>query len=165
MWGMQNLVTQAPVESWAVGGVTLSHGRQGCPDMKYLKRNHFSGLKNTHVLSSFQSALFWPLSFVFKTFWYSLRCCEVKIVPRIQIRLQRLRGDPACGVLTCWMLTACRRDCGGLSAKYGLVALIPTCALKGQGSFDRWNVLEAVPRESQLRLERLKVSLLLFWKP
>lgn len=66
MWGMQNLVTRT-CGVLAVTGVTLPEPRQGCPDVKYLKRNHFSGLKNMHVLSSFQSALFWPLSSAFKT--------------------------------------------------------------------------------------------------
>lgn len=48
-------------------------------------------------------------------------------------------------------------------SKDGLVALIPTCAFKGQGSFDQWNVLEGVPSQSLLRPERLKVPLLLSW--
>ena len=168
---MQNQVTQAPVESWAVGGVTLPDRRQGCPDVKYLKRNHFSGLKNTHVLSSFQSALFWPLSFAFKTFSMSVDALVFTAMlggqdcPQDTNRAVEAEGWPS--LWGPYLLDADSTEEGlwWVISKDGIVALIPTCALKGQGSFDQWNVLEGVPSKSQLRLERLKVPLLLSWKP
>ena len=168
---MQNLVTQSPMESWVFGGVTLPDQRQGCPDLKYLKRNHFSGLKNMHVLSSFQSVLFWPLSFAFKTFSMSVDALVFTGMLRDQDCPQHTNwAAEAEGWPGLWdphLLNADSMEEGlwWVISKDGLVALIPTCAFKGQGSFDQWNVLEEVPSQSLLRQERLKVPLLHSWKP
>lgn len=124
-----------------------------------------------HVLSSFQSALFWPLSFAFKTFNMSVDALVFTVMLRGQDCPQDTnQAAEAEGWPSLWgphLLDADSTEEGlwWVISKDGLVALIPTCALKGQGSFDQWNVLEGVPSKSQLRPERLKVLLLLSWKP
>lgn len=95
--------------------------------------------------------------------WYSLWCCEVKIVPRIQIRLQRLRGDPAYGVLTRWMLTAWREGLWWVISKDGLVAPIPHMCLK----VSSFNSMECARKGclASPSVGQKEVSCLLLWKP